>query len=195
MSILFNELSKDIDSGTFKGPFENTLEFFSSEPLIDWLTGQSTTNLIIIENILDRVAKVRSLISKKEKEDPFKDLLFNSLHALSGKSKPNILTEIAELKKELNTFYKNPKVPRYIKLLSKFDLPSLRDVDKTINALLGLRFFPRDAEGKRIYFPSVKDLKRAEIERTKKKNRKTKRKRKTKEENRRRKQESKSNKL
>ena len=36
MSILFNELSRALDSG-IKGLFENILEFFSSEPLIDWL--------------------------------------------------------------------------------------------------------------------------------------------------------------
>ena len=133
MSILFNELSRTLDSG-IKGFFENTLEFFSSEPLIDWLTEQSTTCLTIVGNILERVAKIRRLLSKKEKEDIAKDLLFNSLYTLSGKSRPNVLDEIAKLKNELKAFYKDPKIPHHLKILSKFDLPSLRDVDKTINA-------------------------------------------------------------
>jgi len=68
MSILFNELSRTLDSG-IKGFFENTLEFFSSEPLIDWLNEQSTTGLTVIGNTLERVAMIRRLISKKEKED------------------------------------------------------------------------------------------------------------------------------
>ena len=111
MSILFNELSKALGSDIFNGSFENTLEFFSSEPLSEWLTDQLDINLMIIENVLERIAKVRSLINKKEKEVPFKNLLINSLYTLSGKSRPNVLDEIAQLKKELNAFYKNPKVP------------------------------------------------------------------------------------
>jgi len=145
MSILFNELSRTLDSG-IKGFFENTLEFFSSEPLIDWLTKQSTTGLTVISNTLERVAMIRRLISKKEKEDLTQDLLLNSLNILSGKSRPNTFNELAKLKSELNAFYRNPKIPHYLKILSKFDLPSLRDVDKTINALITLRSFPRDAQ-------------------------------------------------
>ena len=94
---------------------KNTLEFFSSEPLIDWLTEQSTTGLNIAGNILERVAKIRRLISIKEKEDIARDLLFNSLYTLSRKSRPNVLDEIAKLKSELKAFYKNPKVPHYLK--------------------------------------------------------------------------------
>ena len=63
MSILFNELSRTLDSG-IKGFFENTLEFFFSEPLIEWLTDQSHTNLIIINDTLDRIALARRQISK-----------------------------------------------------------------------------------------------------------------------------------
>ena len=85
---------------------------------------------------------------------------------MPGKSKPNILTEIAKLKKELNAYYKNSKIPLYIKLLSKFDLPSLKDVDKTIGALIHLRTFPRDAE-RNFVWPSAKDLIRLEEKRIK----------------------------
>ena len=77
------------------------------------------------------------------------------------------MDEIAKLKSELKAFYKNPKVPHYLKILSKFDLPSLRDVDKTINALISLRSFPRDAQGN-FYIPSVKEMINAEKERIKK---------------------------
>jgi len=108
MSILFNELSRTLDSD-IKGFFENTLEFFSSEPLIDWLTGQSSTGLTIIGNILERVAKIRRLISIKEKEDTAQDLLLNSLYTLSGKSRPNVFDEIAKLKSELKAFYKTQR--------------------------------------------------------------------------------------
>jgi len=99
------------------------------------------------------------------------------------------LDETAKLKNELNAFYKNPKIPRYIKLLSKFDLSSLKDTIKTIDAIIDQKLTIRDAEGKQILFPSAKDLERIEKERIKK------RKRKVKEEDRRRKQKGKGNKL
>ena len=166
MSTLFNELTRILDSG-IKGLFENTLEFFSSEPLIDWLTKQSTTGLTVISNTLERVAMIRRLISKKEKEDLTQDLLLNSLNILSGKSRPNTFNELAKLKSELNAFYRNPKIPHYLKILSKFDLSSLRDTDKTINALITLRSFPRDAQGN-FYIPSVKEAINAEKERIEK---------------------------
>ena len=146
MSILFNELSRTLDSG-IKGLFENTLEFFSSEPLIDWLTEQSEKGLLIIAETLENVANHRIQISKKEKEDIPQDLFFNSLHTMSGRSRPNVFDEIAKLKNELKAFYSDPKIPRQLKILSKFDIPSLRDVYKTINALLTRRFFQQDAEG------------------------------------------------
>ena len=145
MSILFNELSRTLDSG-IKGLFENTLEFLSSEPLIDWLTEQSETGLTIIANTLENVAKHRRLISKKEKEDIAEDLFFNSLYTLSGQSRPNVFDEIAKLKNELRAFYRDPKIPHQLKILSKFDLPSLRDAYKTINALITRRSFHQDAE-------------------------------------------------
>ena len=63
MSIIFKELSRTLDSG-IKGFFENTLEFFSGEPLIEWLTDQSYTNLMTINNVLDRIAWVRRQINK-----------------------------------------------------------------------------------------------------------------------------------
>ena len=80
-------------------------------------------------------------------------MLINSLYTLSGKSRPNVLDEIAELKKELNAFYKNPKVPRYVKLLSKFDLPSLKDVGKTIDVIISPKTFPRGEAGNPIILP------------------------------------------
>ena len=144
MSILFNELSRTIDSD-IKGLFENTLEFFSSEPLIDWLTEQSEKGLLIIVETLEKVAKHRILISKKEKED----ITFD---------------EIAKLKNELKAFYSNPKIPHHLKILSKFDLPSMRDAYKTINALLTRRFFQQDTEGN-YYTPSNEELKKAQKER------------------------------
>ena len=107
MNIIFEELSRTLDSG-IKGFFENTLEFFSGEPLIDWLTDQSHINLMTINNVLDRIARVRRQINKGEKEDPFKDIFLSSLYTLSRKSKPNILDETTKLN-ELNAFYKTPR--------------------------------------------------------------------------------------
>ena len=149
MSILFKELSRTLGSG-IEGLFENTLEFFSGEPLIDWLTNQSHTNLMTINNVLDRIAWVRRQINKGEKDEPFKDIFLSSLYTLSGKSKPNILDETTKLKNELNAFYKNPKVPRYIKLLSKFDLSSVKDTIKAIDVIIDRKLTIRDAEGKQI---------------------------------------------
>ena len=68
------------------------------------------------------------------KKDLFQDMFLNSLYTLAGKNKPNILEETIKLKKELNAFYRNPKISRYIKILSSFDLPSLDDIVKTINS-------------------------------------------------------------
>jgi len=79
------------------------------------------------------------------------------------------LDETAKLKNELNAFYKNPKAPHYVKLLSKFDLSSLKDPIKTIDAIIDQRLTIRDAEGKQILFPSAKDFERVEKERIKKK--------------------------
>ena len=125
-----------------------------------------------INNVLDsdRVTWVGRQINKGGKEDPFKDIFLSSLYTLSGKSKSNILDETAKLKNELNAFYKNPKVPRYVKLLSKFGLSSLKDTIKTIDAIIDQRLTIRDAEGKQILFPSTKDLERVEKERIKKRN-------------------------
>jgi len=119
MSIIFKELSRTLDSD-IKGFFENTLEFFSGEPLIDWLTDQSHINLMTINNVLDRIAWVRRQINKGGKEDPFKDIFLNSLYTLSGKSKPNILDETAKLNNELNAF---TKIPRFHVMSNYF--PSL----------------------------------------------------------------------
>jgi len=63
MSILFKELSRTLGSG-IEGLFENTLEFFSSEPLIEWLIDQSHINLMTIKNVLDRIAWIRRQIRK-----------------------------------------------------------------------------------------------------------------------------------
>ena len=101
------------------------------------------------------------------KKDLFQDMFLNSLYTLAGKNKPNILEETIKLKKELNAFYRNPKVPRYIKLLSKFDLPSLKDDGKTIDAIISLKTFPRDEAGNPIILP-LKELLRFEAERAKK---------------------------
>ena len=90
MSILFNELSRALDSG-IKGLFENILEFFSSEPLIDWLDDLHYVDLVRISHTLDRVAQARRQISENGKKDLFQDMFLNSLHALAGKNKPNIL--------------------------------------------------------------------------------------------------------
>ena len=85
MSIIFKELSRTLGSGT-EGLFENTLELFASEPLIEWLTDQSDINLMIIENVLERIAKVRSLINKKEKEVPLKNFAYQlPLHIIRKK--------------------------------------------------------------------------------------------------------------
>jgi len=143
MSILFNELTRTLDSG-IKGLFENTLEFFSGEPLIDWLTEQTEKGLLIIAETLEKVAKHRILISKKEQED-----------------------NASKLKNELKAFYSNPKIPHHLKILSKFDLPSMRDAYKTINALLTRRFFQQDTEGN-YYIPSNEELKKAQKERNSK---------------------------
>ena len=83
---------------------------------------------------------------------------------MSGQSRPNVFDEIAKLKNELKAFYRDPKIPHQLKILSKFDLPSLRDVDKTINALVSRRTIHQDAQGN-FYIPSVKEMINAEKER------------------------------
>ena len=92
MSILFNELSRALDSG-IKGLFENLLEFFSSESLIDWLDDLHCVDLMRVSYTLDSITQARKQISENEKKDLLQDMFLNSLYALSGKSKPNILDE------------------------------------------------------------------------------------------------------
>ena len=162
MSILFNELSEALDTG-IKGLFENILEFFSNEPLIDWLDDLHYVDLMRVSHTLDKVAQVRRQINENGKKDLFQDMFLNSFYTLAGKNKPNILEETIKLKKELNAFYRNPKVPRYIKLLSRFDLPSLEDVVKTINGIINIRLHPNST------IPSAKKLERVERERIKEK--------------------------
>ena len=52
MSIIFNELSRALDTG-IKGLFENILEFFSNKSLIDWLDDLRYADLMRISHILD----------------------------------------------------------------------------------------------------------------------------------------------
>ena len=85
MSILFNELSRALGLG-IKGYFENILEFFSSEPLIDWLDDLHYVDLIRVSAFLDRIAATRRRIIENEK-NAHHNMFLNSLLTLAGSKK------------------------------------------------------------------------------------------------------------
>ena len=65
MSIIFNELSRALRAG-IKGYFEHIFDFFSSEPLIDWLDNFHYTDLSI-GTLLDRITSTRKQIIDYER--------------------------------------------------------------------------------------------------------------------------------
>ena len=142
MSIIFNELSRALRTD-IKGYFEHILDFFSSEPLIDWLDNFHYTDLMRISGLLDRIASTRKQIIDYEK-NTYQYLFLNSLFTLSsGRKRFDVFQEAKRLRHELKTFFNNPKIPRLFEVIAGFDLRTLDDAIATINGVINMRLYPK----------------------------------------------------
>ena len=144
MSILFNKLSRALSIG-IKGYFEHILDFFSGEPLIDWLDNFHHADLMQINKLLIDIVTARKEIIDYEK-NTHHYLFSNTLLALlSGKKGKDPFQEAKRLRHEFKRFFNNPKIPRQLKIIAGFDLPSLEDAIDTITGIINMRTYP---EGK-----------------------------------------------
>ena len=101
----------------------------------------SAEKLSNLELIFKRVRAIKGLISQKEKEIKSLDERFlDSLYAIMGisrqKAKEEKRQEIMILHNLLDRLQNNRKVHQHLRNITKFDIPSLRSVGRTIDAIV-----------------------------------------------------------
>ena len=109
--------------------------------MVNWLGDMSAEKLINLEIFFKRVRAAKGLISQKEKEiKSLDDRLLGILYMFTGKSrqeaKEEKRQEIMFFQNLLTNLQNNRKVHQYIKNIAKFDIPSLRSVGSTIDAMV-----------------------------------------------------------
>ena len=97
---LFKELGRAVGK-----EFDKTFDFSSSEPIIDWITGMTLKQLGDINSFVHRIRLAKILL--KEKPD--------------SKGAGIIRKQFADAQR-------NPKLGVFIKMISKYDIPSFRHV-------------------------------------------------------------------
>ena len=101
------------DLGKVKGKaFDDTLEFFSSEPIIKWITGMNLNQLGNLNTFVTRLRLAKTLLNEKPES-----------------------IEAGNIRKQLAEGRRNPKISGFIKMISKYDIPSLTDTEKTLDIL------------------------------------------------------------
>ena len=101
------------DLGKIKGKaFDDTLDFFSSEPIIEWITGMNLNQLGNLSTFVTRLRLAKTLLNEKPES-----------------------IEARNIRKQLTEGRRNPKISGFIKMISKYDIPSLIDTEKTLDIL------------------------------------------------------------
>ena len=112
--------------------------------MVNWLGDMSAEKLMNPELIFKRVRLIKGLISQKEKEiKSLDERLLGTLYAIIGKSrqeaKEEKRQEIMFFQNLLTKLQNNRKVHQHLRNISKFDIPSLRDVGRKIDELVGFK--------------------------------------------------------
>jgi len=109
--------------------------------IVNWLEDMSLEKLTNLELIIKRVRAIKGLISQKEKEVKSLDERFlGSIYTVMGKSrqkaKEEKRQEITMLHNLLDKLQNNRKAHQHLRNITKFDIPSLRSVGRTIDAIV-----------------------------------------------------------
>ena len=109
--------------------------------MVQWLEEMPAEKLMGLELLFKRVEAIKGLISKKEREvKSLDDLFVGSLYIIMGKyrqkAREERSLEIIELNSLLDGLQNNRKVHQHLRNISKFDIPSLRRVERSIAAIV-----------------------------------------------------------
>jgi len=127
--LLFGELA-----GLRGKEFEDTTGFFSSEPLIQWILKRNFGELFTIESMIKGLREMKVQLRNKER------LLQDSLD-------DNLEDEVINLRRRIESIQRSPKLDGRFKMISKFDIQSLRNAERTLDTLMGKCFIKEDRSG------------------------------------------------